>query len=81
MAPRKSPLLPLALAMVIVLLATACTKEAPVQPKVIEATGTLKSSGGGTSVDQPKPCDGLISDDGDDLGDKEGPRKPRGTRN
>lgn len=70
----------------LIVLATGCTKEEAAQPCDHSTTTdntSLKSGrgdgeGGGV---RPSGGDTGISDDGDDLGDNEGGRKPRKPRN
>ncbi|HEY0977282.1 MAG TPA: hypothetical protein VGE21_07405 [Flavobacteriales bacterium] len=63
----------------LLLLATACTKEevlVPVQENTTEPDTRCSTDSTG-SVNTTDPANGGISDDGDDLGDNEGPRKKK----
>ncbi len=62
------------------LLFTGCTKEEPVEPRQVDNAVNVPTKSTHGSVTPPPPGTGTsspISDDGDDLGDGERPKRPK----
>ncbi|MBP8822009.1 MAG: hypothetical protein KBH07_00025 [Flavobacteriales bacterium] len=74
---------PSALSLVMYLfVSTGCTKEELLEPKVIENTAGVSTKSAPGTVAPPPPgttsgTSSPISDDGDDLGDGERPKRPK----